>query len=830
MTVIESYTNTHADARKFHARIDNAKKLQQKNCQTLSIEPPAGFHSWGEYSIKTGKLSGARNAPLESEDFFGDVKKAVETRRARLREAALSECRVDHLPADYVEPATHLIDQAINKILGVGEPATELESTKTKLKQVFLADQYTTYAHSKNRIDKAVYEAHKKLPLSLDSDYFDVREYATEQADKFSLHYIKFKKLRSAGQLELANEYANQKKSILASKLGWAPAKDVDHDGMFLRAQQSKFWLRRINKKLTMSNIQAARILGTVGLGHMEYDPTKTRSQYLPFHVVQRAHEQIKMTKDWLSTTIIRSGADSKTLDEITKVQQLHQLKERELRTRAQCELAHKRGLIGFLMTITLPSRFHSMKTVGNGRKKWSVANKNFDPTLTPIDGAKWKQKRWVLFRANLAKLLKKNGYDKSHWDFFSATEGHTDATPHWHSVLYVPADLYDQVRKLIFSIFLYERDGNIMLTDEELEAGAKKHRVDLQPFKKENGAIRYVMKMLRYPLKNIGGDEDKPSAEALFARKIGVRSFNTSKQSIGNWRWLRACKDPDFLPAELQPAWYFAHGLDPETDKIEPYPKTQFGQIDDSTPRKYFDHKSCCVEHMINYLTSVGIEYKPLYFQSDFFDVQYKTLADYADENGEITRESYDQYTLDRMITAGSFSNTSKFDNDADNDQNSDIDDQDEELLEPSIKRKKRKLNQFNEPAKPGKHQMLYRVDQAGTVHIGRDKRMRFWERDENASAELRASKLASKRAQKEKEIEEKKQKSTIELQLLIHGRGAASRPESRTNTGFKQITLEERLRLNEAHTASLSIMSIEQIKSTHKHSISPAFHHPPG
>src|SRR5690606_815078 len=133
----------------------------------------------------------------------------------------------------------------------------------------------------------------------------------------------------------------------------------------------------------------------------------------------------------------------------------------------------------------------------------------------------------------------------------------------------------------------------------------------------------------------------DKPCAEALYARSIGRRSFSMSQDSVGQWRWLRACPTPYSLPEELIPAWAAAHGLDVEEI---PTPK----EMEEEQLGKWkngINGEITRPSHYVAFLDSIAPEYKAAWLESDFYQVADKTLDDFRIETIDLDTGEIDDY-----------------------------------------------------------------------------------------------------------------------------------------------------------------------------------------
>lgn len=445
----------------------------------------------------------------------------------------------------------------------------------------------------------------------IDADFSDFREYANRQADNYARRQITHKQLEASNPATAAQALAADAQAV-ARLINWHKPANMTASGFYARARDPKFWMRHAQKKARLGSIQAARVLQMLGYGY-------GRSEYLPYDVVKRAHQQIDLMDDWMGRTFLRAEGKEITLAEITKGAAARQLAELDIRCIAQFEKALRKGWQAYFLTVTTPSRFHSTTTRGKGKNKYSVPNPRFDPTLTAADSLDWIQGHWERFRALVQKRCGKDG-----WDSFGGTEGNMDATGHRHIIVYCPPSLSAKMRKAALQSFL--------LSDNPHEPGAKKHRVDWEPARSAGGVKKYITEILRYTTKTISEDSDKPSAEALVIKSLGRRTFSMSQDNIGHWRWMRALAHPFNLPEELIPAWAQAHGL--EVDALptkEEYEEEQLGKY-----KAGIFGEITKPAHFLAFQDTVAPTYRPAWRAADYFNIEDKTINDFLIETAD--------------------------------------------------------------------------------------------------------------------------------------------------------------------------------------------------
>lgn len=176
------------------------------------------------------------------------------------------------------------------------------------------------------------------------------------------------------------------------------------------------------------------------------------------------------------------------------------------VRCRGFEEVATFMGHEAVLLTITLPSRYHRFDRSGQPNKKWSGA--------TPRDGQDELNKTWSKIRAE----WKRRGFQPYG---FRVAEPHHDACPHWHILLFAPAE---HMGWFVPHRFIADRAdagaglvgvaGAYALAEAAGEAGAAKHRFKVDRIDPEKGgATGYIAK---YISKNIDGKKEDGSAMGL--------------------------------------------------------------------------------------------------------------------------------------------------------------------------------------------------------------------------------------------------------------------------------------------------------------------------
>lgn len=203
-----------------------------------------------------------------------------------------------------------------------------------------------------------------------------------------------------------------------------------------------------------------------------------------------------------------------------------NRLVELIVRARGLDELAEESGKIGFMVTLTCPSKYH-MKS-----HKWDLTN------------AKTAQQYLVNVFAKIRAAL---SYRDIPFTGCRVTEPHKDGTPHWHMLCMVKPE-HEAAVKAIIKKYAYAVDGD--------EPGAAEHRLLIEAIDKQKGcAVGYIIKYLS---KNIMGEHmqgeldletGKPVTEAAprataWANRHRIRQFQFyGTSSVQVWRELRRLK-----------------------------------------------------------------------------------------------------------------------------------------------------------------------------------------------------------------------------------------------------------------------------------------------
>lgn len=251
-------------------------------------------------------------------------------------------------------------------------------------------------------------------------------------------------------------------------------------------------------------------------------------------------------------------GQDATLAELAAKGPANRQIRRHELMTRiAGFELIAKEcSHAAYFVTVTCPSRMHAWRTKPG--QSWAVEeNPKHDGTL-PDQAQAYLCRQWRRFNAAAARAgLEQYG--------FRIAEPNHDGTPHWHALVFFPAEArgrpaYRVLVRLLRRYFLWN--------DSPTERGARKHRVKLERIDWQRGsAAGYIAK---YVAKNIDGymvEKDLYGNDTLtssqrvdaWASTWRIRQFQQlGGAPVGVWRELRRLH-----PEQAQASAVVAFALD---------------------------------------------------------------------------------------------------------------------------------------------------------------------------------------------------------------------------------------------------------------------------
>lgn len=242
--------------------------------------------------------------------------------------------------------------------------------------------------------------------------------------------------------------------------------------GFLARARCPMWWRRQLRRAAVRHREAEGRAAGEVCAARRQpYVTNDTAHRYR-----QRKASNAAMME---ATQLENDGGQVVSLADLAAVSVSSKaIRRGELMTRiAGCERwAQAMGQRGVFLTLTAPSRFHSMLRHGGRNPKWDGSE--------PKDAQAWLCKAWQRARAKLQRAgVSIFG--------FRVAEPHHDGCPHWHALLWAkPGQLWRAVRIIKRAWLKLEGD----------EAGARAHRCKAV-LMRQGGAAGYIAK---YVAKNI--------------------------------------------------------------------------------------------------------------------------------------------------------------------------------------------------------------------------------------------------------------------------------------------------------------------------------------
>lgn len=209
-------------------------------------------------------------------------------------------------------------------------------------------------------------------------------------------------------------------------------------------------------------------------------------------------------------------------------------------------------GHIAAFFTQTCPSRMHPKKTAANGAV---LDNPKYDGT-TPREASKYLSGAWAKTRAAFARAgLAVYG--------FRIAEPHHDATPHWHLLLFMAAEVFDRVAA-IFCRYAQAENAEEMNCPSACEARYLVKRIEAGKGTAAGYIAKYVSKNIDGGGYQVQGDIEGGAHDAYtpshrveaWAAQWGIRQFQQiGGPPVGIWRELRRLKDSDDLTDTVRAA-----------------------------------------------------------------------------------------------------------------------------------------------------------------------------------------------------------------------------------------------------------------------------------
>ena len=327
-----------------------------------------------------------------------------------------------------------------------------------------------------------------------------------------------------------------------------------------LRITDKKWWFRQYRKRYVRTLDEIARALGRV---------KKRRAPYVSDDAMTLFITQQLRNKEIIDNTdCINNDGETFALADVVESSTANPAVRRaELMTRLRGFeiLAETLGYKAEFWTITCPSRFHPTITKQGKNYAYSIENPKWVSAGRP--SVKDAQRHLTGVWARTRAALKRVDID---WFGFRIAEPHGDGCPHWHLVVYVPADHVSSFssnrhgktnhknRNVVYGS-VAQLGRKYALSDSPDEHGAAKHRFTVEPIRegyddagRPYSATGYVAK---YISKNIDGEglaglEDWDGGGSLadnskrviaWASVHGIRQFQQfGGAPVGLWRELR--------------------------------------------------------------------------------------------------------------------------------------------------------------------------------------------------------------------------------------------------------------------------------------------------
>jgi hypothetical protein len=329
-------------------------------------------------------------------------------------------------------------------------------------------------------------------------------------------------------------------------------APNITDDRQFmLRCVDPSWWLRNLRRVHGRTFEHAAIRLGFVSKRAGSYASNETVQRYMA--AVRRNHLMMARTR------MGNEHGDEMTLADLAARNVGNKaIRRGEVMLRmAGCEeIANAAGHVGVFVTLTLPSKYHA------AHAESGTINPKYNGT-SPREAQSALMDVWKCIRA-------KNHREGIAPYGFRIAEPHHDGCPHWHLLLFVPAE---QVQQLSRNLRLYA------LAEDGDEPGAAKNRIKIVRIEADKGtAAGYILK---YVLKNVGDesledfkdrDGDTVAADLVgdaitkphqrvqaWASTWGIRQFQAVGQPpVTIWRELRrvAAEQVANAPAHVRAAW----------------------------------------------------------------------------------------------------------------------------------------------------------------------------------------------------------------------------------------------------------------------------------
>lgn len=368
--------------------------------------------------------------------------------------------------------------------------------------------------------------------LGLDATDADIRDAAKDLAGSlYDLACDWVTDLHGLTQIRAAAE------SFCAGRGVVPPGADTTDQGMLNRVFSSEWWVRRLRAAHGRRLEKHAQRMGYV---------SRKAGCYVSNENVLRRRDQRKRNAAAMAAAELENQfGDVFTLAELAERTNANpRIRRAELMTRISGFEAVAQGVghAAEFWTGTAPSRFHAVKMTGE-------RNERHDGS-TARDAQAHLVKAWAQCRAAMHRRgIRPYG--------FRIAEPHHDGCPHWHLLLFMPAEQVEEARELFSKYFLAKHEPD--------ERGALGNRCKFVAIDRSRGsAAGYVAKYISKNIDGFGigsdlyGNDEVTTAERVdaWAATWGIRQFQQiGGAPVGVWRELRRIKDADGLSDVAQGA-----------------------------------------------------------------------------------------------------------------------------------------------------------------------------------------------------------------------------------------------------------------------------------
>lgn len=310
---------------------------------------------------------------------------------------------------------------------------------------------------------------------------------------------------------------------------------------IIVRVIDESVWKRTIERSVAAAFENARRAAGMVS-PHV--------SPYASYSACEWLKVRQERQREWLELMAIENeDGDLVSMTDVHASSVSNPANRRnELMTRiAGCqEYADSNEHVAVFITMTAPGRYHRLKQQG----KYWTENENWNGA-NPREAHEWLNVSFTRFRS---------AADRRELTYYGmrVVEPHTDGTPHWHAVFFMPLEQVGPFNELM-QFYQFQRDADeLYFPDGAPKTKAMKGRFKSEVIDRERGdAVSYIAK---YISKNVDGyglegltDLDAKKVQlqetvknvTAWSRLFSFRQFQFQKTpSVTVWRELRRIEE----------------------------------------------------------------------------------------------------------------------------------------------------------------------------------------------------------------------------------------------------------------------------------------------